>query len=161
VVGATVATARRAHGGVGELARDKGHVGGQAGVNVVLEDNSTSTRGVTRHVLVQEGQDICTSRTVVAEDVSRAQQATLLATVPVELDGVLGGEAGVGENAEGLEQVDGASAIIVGARGASSGGASSRVEVGADNDWATVSGKSPAENGISYPGWSCGPGCVQ
>jgi hypothetical protein len=125
VVGATVATAGCADSGAGELARDESHVGGQAGVNVVLEDNSTSARRVTRHVLVQEGQDVGTSRAVVAEDVGGAQEATLLATVPVELDGVLGGEAGVGEDAQGLKQVDGAGAIVVGARGAGSGGASS------------------------------------
>lgn len=139
VVGAAVAAARGGHGRAGELARDERHVGGQAGVDVILEHDGTSAGRVAGHVLVQEGQHVGTRGAVVAEDVGGAQQAALFAAVPVKLDGVLGREACVGEHAQGLEEVNGAGAVVVGARGAGGGRAGRRIEVSADNDWRCVS----------------------
>lgn len=45
---------------------------------------------VASHVLLQHGLDNTTILFITAEDVLAAEQASLLGTVPVELDGVLG-----------------------------------------------------------------------
>lgn len=121
MVRAPIPTPRLSDIQTGKFPRNKPHVCRQRRVDIVGVGGRPAPGGVARHVLVEEGEDGGALGAVGAEDVLRAEQAALLAAVPVELDGILGREVGVDEDAEGLEEVDGGGAVVVGSRGAGGG----------------------------------------
>lgn len=99
-------------------------VGGERLVDEVLDDAHdlrVAVRGVAGHVLVEHGGDVAAGALVGAEDVLAAEQAGLLAGVPVELDCVLrlaGLERLVAEqHAQRLEDGHAAGGVVVDARG--------------------------------------------
>ncbi|GKT76778.1 hypothetical protein ColTof4_09201 [Colletotrichum tofieldiae] len=113
---------------------DKEAHGSEGAVDVVGVDGSASAGGVASHVLVQHTQHALTGGSVVGEDGLGAEETTLLTSVEVELDCVLRPEAGSHKDAEGLEEVDGASGVVIGAGGTGSGGASGGIEVSTNDD---------------------------
>lgn len=134
VVGAAVAALVPVGGLAGVLLDDNGEVVVEAGVGVVLDDAGGARGLVAGHVLVEVGDDVLALGGVGLEDGGGADEADLLTGVEVELHRVLGGEAGLGEDAEGLEDDDGARGVVVGAGGGVGGLAGGGVEVGADDD---------------------------
>ncbi|KAJ0162989.1 hypothetical protein CTA2_3718 [Colletotrichum tanaceti] len=110
-----------ARGDVDVLLAQADGPGGQRGVGVGL-DEADGLGGVARdkgrHVELEHGADGGALLLLVGGDGLAAQQAALLGGVPVELDGPVPGHvAAGGEHAEGLEDADGAGAVVVGARG--------------------------------------------
>lgn len=71
-------------------------VGAQRGVHVIRINRDLAVGRIPSHVLVEDAEDGLLGRLVAGEDARRPEQAALLARVPVELDGVLGGVLGVG-----------------------------------------------------------------
>lgn len=129
VVRAAVAAARGTSSQASVLAGDEGNIGAQRGIDIVAEDDRAAAGRVAGHVLVEHGQDGGAGGGIVAEDCLRSEKTTLLTTIPVELEGVLGLEAGVGKDAKRLEGVDATRAVVISSRGAGSAGPSSRVVV--------------------------------
>lgn len=122
------------------LSHEKGDVGVQARVGVVGDDGGGAAGRVARHVLVDVGHDRLALGLVLGPDLGGAHQANLLAGVPVELERVLRGEAGLGKNAKRLEDNDRAGGVVVGTRGPRGGRSAGGVHVSADDDYnSTVS----------------------
>lgn len=92
---------------------DGSDVAGEAGVDVVGVEGDLAVGGIAGHVLVEEGEDVLLGGLVVGENTGRAEETALLSGVEVELEAVLGGVFGVGQHAQGLEDGDGAGAVVV------------------------------------------------
>lgn len=103
-------------------------------LTVVVVDRELARGRVTGHILIDEGKDGLSSGLVVGEDSLRAKKAALLTGVEVELEGVLGLEASVGENAESLKDDNDTRAVVVSTGSTGSGRSSGGVEVGTNND---------------------------
>lgn len=115
-------------------------------------------------VLVEHGEHAPARGLVVGEDVHGAAAAGLLGGVEVELERVLGPVARLGEDAQSLEDDDGAGPVVVGAGAPGLDGAAGRVEVGPDDD--CTDGQRGARRGGGGGGEtcrdsSCCPGCAQ
>lgn len=129
------------------LRSNNADVGSQGRVNIVSVHRDAPTGGVARHVLVQHSNDGAALGPVLGEDLLGPEQTALLAAVEVELEGVGRAEAGLGEDAEGLEDDDGAGAVVVGA-GRAGGRRSGRgVVVGSDDDGAGVGAGDGGDDG--------------
>lgn len=135
MVRATIAAGRAGGSSASVLGGDKANVGSESRVDVVGVDSGLATRRVAGHVLVQHTEDTLARRFVVGKDSLGAKETTLLTSIEVELDGVLGAETSGDKNAQGLKQVDSTGAIVIGTRSAGSGGTSGGIVVGTNNDW--------------------------
>jgi len=109
-------------------------ISGQGGVDVIGVDRDLAAGRVPGHVLVQYSKNRLLGRLIVGKDAGGAEESGLLAGVPVELDRVLGGVLGVGQDAQGLEDGHGSGAVVICAGGTSGRGAGGGVEMGSDGD---------------------------
>lgn len=123
MVGAPVSADVAGGRAAGVLSSNETDVGGKSGIDyqesvmllhacmismsdeltIVVVDRELAGGRVTGHILVDEGKDGFSGGLVVGEDSLGTEKAALLTGVEVELEGVLGLEAGVGENAESLK----------------------------------------------------------
>lgn len=134
MVGAAITAAGGVGSSTGVRSNNSRDILGQSGIDEISVDSNLVAGREASHVLVQHGQDVLAIGLVLGEDSLGTQKATLLTAVPVELDGVLGLEARLSQDTEGLEDGDGAGTVVVGAGAAGGGGAGSGVHVGTDDD---------------------------
>lgn len=108
MIGAAISARRRGRRSTSILRSHNAHVSRQCRVDIVGVDGYAAGRGVASHVLVDHGEHGPALRPVLGEDGLGSQETTFLATVEVELESVLGTVAGLGEDAEGFEDDNGA-----------------------------------------------------
>lgn len=103
MIRAAIATGRAGGSSASVLGGDEANVGSESRVDIVGVHSGFATRRVASHVLVQHTEDTLARRFVVGKDSLGAKKTTLLTSIEVELDGVLGAETSSDENAEGLK----------------------------------------------------------
>ena len=126
--------------GVGRLASVLSHeqldILVQALMRVISDDGGGAAGLVASHVLVDVGEDTLALGLVVGPDFAGANKTELLSSIPMELEGVLRGEASLRQNAESLKDGDGARGVVVGTGGAVVGALLvDRVEVRSNDNW--------------------------
>ena len=108
MIRAAIAASISVGGLAGVLGNDEGDVVSESRVAVVGDEAGGAAWGVSRHILVEVRDDRGALGRIVAEDVCRPEQTLLLATVQVEFECVGGSKSCLSEDAEGLEDDDGA-----------------------------------------------------
>lgn len=121
MIRARISTTIRCRSQTSVLQHNLTNIGCKTGIHVVGVDSNSATGRISSHVLVHEGKDSLLGCLVVCVDGAGAEKATLLTSVEVELDGVLGLKLSVGEDAEGFEDVDNSASVVVSSRASGAG----------------------------------------
>lgn len=135
----------------GILGDDLDHVLYERSAGVIRHDGGRLAGLVSDHVLVEERDDGLLVGLVLGKDVLCAQQANLLGSVKVKLDGVLGLPAFLGDDAQGLKHNSAARSVVVGAGGLGVGVSGRRVEVGAEDDGVGLLAGEGDDGGVLRP----------
>lgn len=116
VIRARISTTIRRRGQTSILQHNLANVSCETSIHVIGVDGNSSTGRISSHVLVHEGKNGLLGCLVVCVDCARSEKATLLAGVEVELNGVLGLEFSIGEDAKGFKDVNDTATVIVSSR---------------------------------------------